>query len=121
MSDQADNQVERKALLATYKRSRPEAGVYRILNARNGRCLLDSSNNLASVRAQLAFAKTLGSPGMRYRPLHDDMRQFGLDAFALEVLELLKVTPTMTEAQIRDDLAALAALWREKFDPALLY
>jgi hypothetical protein len=39
----------------------------------------------------------------------------------LEVLEVLETKPEMTPAEIRDDLATLEALWREKLDPALLY
>ena len=37
------------------------------------------------------------------------------------ILEVLATTPEMTQAEIASDLATLEALWREKFDPALLY
>ena len=44
-----------------------------------------------------------------------------MEAFALEVLEVLDVKPEMTPEQIREDLEALEALWRERQDPNLLY
>jgi len=37
-----------------------------------------------------------------------------MDAFVLEVLDLLKVTPEMTQADVQADLRALEELWREK-------
>jgi hypothetical protein len=53
--------------------------------------------------------------------LRDDIRTFGIDAFSLEVLEVLETTPEMTAEEIKRDLATLEELWREKLDPALLY
>jgi hypothetical protein len=50
-----------------------------------------------------------------------DARQVGLDAFELEILEVVEVRPEMTPAEIRADLATLEALWRERLDPAHLY
>jgi hypothetical protein len=37
------------------------------------------------------------------------------------VLEVLKVTPAMTSAEVLSDLATLEALWREKLGPDRLY
>jgi hypothetical protein len=53
--------------------------------------------------------------------LVQDARQMGLDAFELEILEVLDMRPEMTPAEVRADLATLEALWRERLDPALLY
>jgi hypothetical protein len=117
MSDQA----RRKELLAHYKQTPPEAGVYRIVNSRNNKALLGATPNLASVRNRLAFAKSTNSPGGLDPQLSKDIRQFGLDAFSLEVLEILQPRPEMTSAEIRAELAILEELWREQLDPALLY
>ena len=114
----------RKALQAQYKQSHPEAGVYRIVNTRNNKALLGSAANLASIRNRLAFAQSTGSttmPGALDPPLRDDIIKFGLDAFSFEVLDVLQIKPGMTSAEVRRELATLEALWREKFDPALLY
>ena len=116
-----DDKSRRKELVDNYKRTPPEAGVFRIVNRETGRALLGSSPNLPSVRNKVDFARSTGSAGALDRRLRDDFCRLGPDAFSVEVLDLLEVTPEMTEAQIRDDLAALEELWRERLDPAQLY
>jgi hypothetical protein len=116
-----DQKSRRRQLTADYKRNHPEAGVYRIVNGTTGRALLGSAINLASVRSKLDFAKSTNSPGALDHRLASDIRQYGIDAFSLEILEVLDTTPAMTAAEIRDDLATLEALWHEKLGAALLY
>lgn len=116
-----NEQARRKDLVAQYKRTHPEAGVYRIINSETNKALLGSSPNLASVRNRLAFAKSTNSPGALDHRLRKDIRQFGIDAFSLEILEVLETKPEMTPAEIREDLAVLEDLWRERQDPSLLY
>jgi hypothetical protein len=60
-------------------------------------------------------------PGVLDHRLRADARAFGMETFTLDILERLDVTPEMTPDQIRSDLAVLEQLWRETFDPALLY
>lgn len=117
MSDRA----RRKELVAQYKRIQREAGVYRIVNRTNNKALLGATPDLAGIRNKMAFAKTTGMAGVLDLRLRDDVRAFGIDAFSLEVLEMLETRPEMTAAEIGQDLAALEELWREKLDPALLY
>lgn len=95
--------------------------MYLIRNSRNNRILLDSTPNLASIRNRLEFAKSTNSIGALDHRLRKDVHQFGIDAFSLEVLEVLDTRPEMTTAEIREDLTTLEALWREKLDSALLY
>jgi hypothetical protein len=111
----------RKELRTQYKQTHPEAGVYRFVNTVNGTILVGSAPNLASVRNKMAFAKSANMPGALDYRLRDDIRAFGIDAFSLEILEVLEIEPGMTAAEIRRDLATLEGLWREKYDPALLY
>ena len=116
-----DDKTRRKELLTHCKQTHPEAGVYRIINTRTNKALLGSTPNLASIHNRLAFARSIKSRvGLDYR-LRDDIAQFGIDAFVVEVLDVLPTKPEMTAAQIRAELATLEALWREKLDPALLY
>jgi hypothetical protein len=116
-----NEQARRKELRAQYKQTHPEAGVYRILNSENNKALLGSTSNLPSIRNKLEFAKSTNSPGMLDQRLSKDIRQFGIDAFSLEVLEVLETKPEMTLAEILENLATLEELWREKMDPSLLY
>jgi hypothetical protein len=115
------DRARRRELRAHYENTRPEAGVYLIRNSRNGRALLGSTPNLASLRNKLAFARETDSPGALDLRLRGDIREFGIDAFSIEVLDVLDTTPEMTSAEVRDDLTTLEKLWREKLDPATLY
>jgi hypothetical protein len=115
------DQSRRKELRAQYDQAMPEAGVYRIVNTRTGKALLGSATNLASIRHKVQFAQSTRSAGVLDQRLSKDIRQYGLDAFALEIVERLEASPAMTPAEIAADLAALEALWREKSDPEQLY
>lgn len=111
----------RRELQEEYKQRQTEAGVYRIVNDQNGRYFLGSAPDLRVVCNKLAFARTTGMPGVFDRRLSHDIRQCGIGAFSLEVLEVLETTPEMTADEIKRDLSALEELWREKLDPALAY
>lgn len=111
----------RKELVSDYKQTPREAGVYRIVNTENGRALIGSSTNMNSVRSKLEFARSTHSYGVFGYQLKDDMRQYGIDSFTLEILELLDVKPEMTDAQVRSDLNTLEQLWRERYAPDSLY
>lgn len=116
-----DDRSRRKELQQQYRETRPEAGVYRIVNTATGRVLIGSSPNLAGVRNKLAFAQQTNTPSALDYRLADDVRRYGLDAFTFEVLDVVEAKPEMTSAKLRDELSALEALWRERTDPALLY
>ena len=114
-------QDRRKELRAQYKQTRPQAGVYRIVNTQNNKALLGSTPDLASIRNKLEFARSANMPGALDLRLSKDIRECGIDAFSLEVLDVLETMPEMTQAEILEDLATLEKLWREKMDPSLLY
>jgi hypothetical protein len=116
-----DQKSRRKQLLNEYKQAHPEAGVYRFVNGQNGKVLLGSSANLPSVRSKLQFARTTNSPGALGYKLAADLKQYGVEAFSLEILEVLETRPEMTREEILSDLATLEELWREKQDPSLSY
>jgi hypothetical protein len=116
-----NDKAGRKELLAQYKQHQPEAGVYRIVNTRTGRALLASATNLASVRNRLEFGKSTKTPSALDHRLTNDAREFGIAAFELEVLEVVQPEPETTAAELREELATLEQLWREKLDPAMLY
>ncbi len=111
----------RKELQAEYKQSRTEAGVYRIVNLRNGRVLFGSTTNLASIRNKLEWSKSTNTPSALDHRLSKDIREFGIDAFSLEILEVLQPKPETTSAKLREELATLETLYRDEQDPSLLY
>lgn len=115
------DKARRRRLVADYRQSPPEAGVYKIVNTQTGKALLGSAANLASVRSKLEFAvKTRSGSALDWR-LKQDVQKYGPEVFSLDVLEVLDVTPAMTRAEILADLATLEALWREKLEGASLY
>ena len=77
--------------------------------------------NLASVRGKLDFARATNTPGALDHRLSKDLRQYGIDAFTFEVLQVLEFGPDRTQAQISEDLQALEELWRERLSSAELY
>ncbi len=117
MTDRAD----RREQVRQYKRNHPEAGVYRIVNRRTGRMLVGSAANLASVHNRLAFARSTGSTGALDYRLLADARRDGIDVFELEVLDVVQPPAEATREEIAAELATLEALWRERYDPLLLY
>jgi hypothetical protein len=115
------DKAQRKELMTRYRQSRPEAGVYRIVNEQSHRVFLSSSPNLPSVRGKLEFARSTNTPSALDHRLLADARALGVGVFRFEVLEVLEVAPDATDAQLAADLAALEDLWRERQDPALMY
>jgi hypothetical protein len=104
----------RRELRATYEQQHPEAGVYLLRNTVTGRILVGSSSDLRSVRNRLDFGQATNSPGVLDRRMVSDAREYGMGAFALEVLDVLTLTVDMSPAGLIADLKELEALWREK-------
>lgn len=110
---------DRRRHLAEEYRLRPrEAAVYLIRDGRSGRALLASTPDLASVRNRFDFALATGTASAIDLRLVSIARD-GLDALSLEVIDVLEVDATMTDAQVREDLAALEAAWREQLAGSL--
>ena len=116
-----NDRSQRKALRDAYRQAPPEAGVYLVHNSAAGKALLGSTVNLASLHNKLEFARATNTWSVLDHRLRGDAGTFGIDVLTFEVLEVLKVTPAMTSAEVLSDLATLEALWREKLGPDRLY
>lgn len=103
----------RKELRAEYEQRPSEAGVYALRNMATGRVLVAATTDLAAARIRLDFAKATQIPGALDHRVTADVRAFGVDAFAFEILDRLEITPAMTPDDVRADLGALEQLWRE--------
>jgi hypothetical protein len=115
------DKARRKTLTEQFQQAAPDAGVYRITNRSTGQSLLGSTANLAGIRNRFEFARSTKSAATLDHRLREDITRFGWDAFSLEVLDTIEVTPAMTREEIASDVATLEALWREKADPSRLY
>jgi hypothetical protein len=116
-----DDLPDRRALKAEYRERRPDAAVYRIVNTRTGKSLLGTTPNVESFRNRMEFAKSTGSLGVVNGRLTADVREFGIDAFALEILEVLRPSPEQSRPEWLADLNLLEQLWREKLAGEPLY
>jgi hypothetical protein len=108
------DKTRRKELKEQARQNPPEAGVYRIVNKKAGTYLLGSAVNLESMRSKFAFARSTGSPSALDLRLKPEILRDGLDSFDLEILDTLSVTPEMSTADVRAELATLEDLWRER-------
>ncbi|MBB6215205.1 hypothetical protein HNQ80_001294 [Anaerosolibacter carboniphilus] len=103
-------QLNRKELIAQYKELKHDAGVYRVVNHQTGRYFLSNSSDINSIYNKFEFAKKVNSYDVMHKKLANDMKQYGFDSFSIEVLELLDITPEMTNVEIQKDLKILEAL-----------
>lgn len=109
--------TERKrALQRHYKDHPPDAGVYavRCLASGHGFVQLHASMNVAAAINRDRFQLRLRSH--TDKRLQQQWLQHGEDAFSFEVLDVLKRREGATDAEQREDLAGLLALWREEWD-----
>ena len=103
--------MNRKELLRQYKETPRPAGIYSVRHTPSGRTLLGASTDapamLNRIRAQLRMN---AHPN---RALLADWNAAGADAFTFDVVDFL---PPSAEPghDIREELAALEELWREK-------
>lgn len=104
----------KRELLRHYKDNPPDAGVYAIRCTASGHAgvQVHASMNVAGAINRARFQLRMRSH--TDKRLQQQWQQHGEAAFSFEVLDVLKRREDATEAERRDDLAALLALWREE-------
>jgi hypothetical protein len=115
------DRARRKQLVSNYKENPPAAGVYRVINTQTGKSLIGSTTNLESMHSKLRFARKTGSGSALDLRLRDEVRQYGIDAFEVEIVEKLERRADMSDAELRSELKVLEALCREQFQTDELY
>ncbi len=102
----------RKQLRDGYK-SKPAVGaVYAITCTGNGRRYVRATVDIEGIRNRFNFAlKIHSAPDPT---LQNEWRQYGSEAFALEVLEELTQKEGQTAAEFSEDIETLLQLWQEK-------
>lgn len=102
----------KRELLRHYKDNPPAAGVYAIRCAAAGLTAVNASMNVEGAINRDRFQLRLkGHPDKR---LQQAWNGHGESAFSFDIIDLLKRKPDSTEAQQREDLTALRAMWREE-------
>jgi hypothetical protein len=108
----------KRELLRHYKDNPPDAGVYAIHCTAAGHASVQvhASMNVAGAINRARFQLRMRSH--TDKQLQQLWQLHGEAAFRFEVLDVLKCREDATEAQRRDDLATLLALWREELGAA---
>jgi hypothetical protein len=104
----------RKEIKRAYKERKRPAGVFQLRNTVNGKILLGSSLNLEGVFNGHRFKLSAG--GHPNRVLQKEWNEYGPDAFAFELLEVVqeKEDPNF---DLNDELTLLEQIWLEKLQP----
>ncbi|HWQ89561.1 MAG TPA: DUF2087 domain-containing protein [Desulfitobacteriaceae bacterium] len=108
-----ENMERRKELKQEYRELKPEAGVYQIRNTINQKVQVQAATNLKTMNGKL-FQLQMGSH--RNKRLQEEWRQYGEEAFAFEVLEVLE-EKTDGYFDKKEELKKLEAKWLEQLQP----
>ncbi|MDQ7092547.1 DUF2087 domain-containing protein [Desulfosporosinus sp. PR] len=112
--EKGDAAMERKQeLKRLYKEIKTEAGIYQIRNLRNQKICLESTLNLKTINGKKFSLERGGHPN---KELQKEWLEFGAEAFAFEILEILKV-PEDGYFDIKDALKKLNEKWLTKLQP----
>lgn len=110
----SQDKQHRKALIAEYKRTPKEMGVYAIRNTVNGKLYVATSRDLKARFNRHRMDLKMGSENVK--PLLKDWKTLGESCFEFEVLDRLEPSdepgydPT-------EDLEVLEQIWLDKLSP----
>lgn len=107
----------RKAeLKAAYKERRPRAGVFQVVNRKNGKVLVRASMDIDALMTRTRFGLAMGGD-MFHDTLQKEWKEFGAEAFSFEVLELLEKMETKTDIEIKGELEDLEKKYLRELQP----
>lgn len=102
----------RKELKAQYKARKVVGGIYRINNRESGRFYLGSTDDIQATHNWWSSCFAMGSCPLPH--LQADWKQLGKEAFSVEELDLLEKKQEQSDAEFRDELKTLLAMWDEQ-------
>lgn len=103
----------RKEIRREYKERNKPAGIFQVKNRINGKVLLGSSLNLEGPLNSHKFMLSIGSH--RNKTLQQEWNQYGPEAFAFEILELVRIKDD-PDFKIEEELQLLEESWIEKLN-----
>lgn len=106
--------MDKKALIREYKETKRPIGVYCIRNTVNGKLLVSTSRDLPSILNRQRMQLRAGSH--TNQSLHKDLKEYGAEAFEVEVLDTLDV-PEQADYDPSADLRILEQMWLDKLLP----
>jgi hypothetical protein len=106
--------MDRKALIREYKETKRPIGVYCIRNTVNGKLLIGTSRDLPSILNRQQMQLRAGSH--TNQSLQKDLREYGAEAFEVEVLDTLELHE-QGDYDPAADLRILEQMWLDKLSP----
>jgi hypothetical protein len=103
----------REELKAMAKEIKVEPGVYQIRNTRNGKVFVEATRNVKTING-VQFQLEMGSH--MNKALQQDWNEFGPEAFAFDVLEILE-KPATGYFDEKDALKKLKEKWLDQLQP----
>lgn len=102
----------KKELKRQYKLAKPEMGIFVIKNKVNGKCHLQTANNL---KAALNGARARLNGGLHlFRGLQMEWDEYGEEGFTFEILERLPYDEDESKLNYSEELSLLQMIWEEK-------
>ncbi len=114
-----DTREKRKSLQRAYKEADEVGCVSLYENHVNGRYLIVGEPNLRGAKNRFQFSKAIGS--CAHMLLAEDWKIYGADAFTFTVLDTLKKDPEQTLKEFKEELIALADMYRNGRPAELSY
>lgn len=103
----------KKELKEQYKEIKTEAGVYQVRNLQSQKVYVEATPNLKTINGKIM---QLNGGLHKNKELQEEWKQFGQEAFAFEVLEVLKEKEEGYFDK-QGELKKLEAKWLEKLQP----
>lgn len=114
-----DSREKRKALQRAFKEADEIGCVSLYENKENGRYMIVGEPKLRGAESRFQFAKATGSCAHLF--LAEDWMKYGPEAFSFTVLDTLKKDPDSTPKEFKEELQALAEMYKAQRDPILSY
>ena len=114
-----DTREKRKSLQRAYKEADEVGCVSLYENHANGRYLIVGEPNLRGAESRFQFSKSIGT--CAHLLLAEDWKEYGPEAFTLTILDTLKKDPSQSPRDFKDELKALADMYKAGRDPEKSY
>lgn len=106
--------IDKKELKKQYKQTLQPMGIYKIINAGNGKIFIGSAKNLPGKINSIKFQLESGSH--LNKELQEDFVKFGKIKFNFEVIDYLEPKED-PDYNYTEDLKILEEMWLEKLKP----
>lgn len=103
--------IDRKRILRDYKETPLPMGIFRVRNTVTGKVLLGTSVNLPGMLNRQRFQLEMG--GHPNQELDRELREYGAEAFEVEVVDTLE-PPDDVSYDPKEDLLQLLEMWRDR-------